>query len=98
MRAHIEVYYGKGSARLLVEEFETSAQSSKKPGMGPMAGVGAAASTAATGAAVSAGVSGVGESNQTVEGEARRSAKEVAKPLSRFFVGQGWISEEMVIK
>lgn len=56
------------------------------------------ATTAVTGAAVSAGVSGVGESNQTVEGEARRTAKEVAKPLSRFFVGQGWIPAEMVIK
>jgi len=98
VRAHIQTYYGKGATRLLLQEFETSAESSKKPGMGPMAGVGAAATTAATGAAVSAGVSGVGESNQTVEGEARRSAKEVAKPLSRFFVGQGWISEEMVLK
>ena len=98
VRAHIQVYHGKGAARQLVEEFETSAESSKKPGMGPMAGVGAVATTAVTGAAVSAGVSGVGESNQTVEGEARRTAKEVAKPLSRFFVGQGWISEEMVLK
>jgi hypothetical protein len=98
VRTHIQVYHGKGAARQFVQEFETSAGSSKKPGMGPMAGVGAVATTAATGAAVSGGVSAVTESNQEVRGEARRTAKEVAKPLSRFFVGQGWIAPEMVLK
>jgi hypothetical protein len=63
-----------------------------------MAGVGAVATSAATAAAMSGGVSAVTESNQAVAGEARRTAREVAKPLSRFFVGQGWISPEMVLK
>jgi len=44
------------------------------------------------------GVGVATEFDQTVEGDAKRTAKEVAKPLSQFFAGQGWISEDKVIK
>lgn len=92
VRTRVQVYQGTPTGRLLVQEFETSAQSSKKPGMGPMAGVGAAATGAAgTAAGVSGGVGVATEFNQTVEGNARRTAQEVAKKLAKFFVDQGWI-------
>jgi hypothetical protein len=98
LRTKVQVYQGMEAAPLLLKEFEANAESSKKPGMGPMVGVGAAATSAASAAAVSSGV-GVGtEFDQTVEGDAKRTAKEVAKPLSEFFAGQGWISEDKVIK
>jgi len=63
-----------------------------------MVGVGAAATSAASAAAVSSGVGVATEFDQTVEGDAKRTAKEVAKPLSQFFAGQGWIPAEKVIK
>ena len=49
-------------------------------------------------AAVSSGVGVATEFDQTVEGDAKRTAKEVAKPLFQFFAGQGWIPEDKVIK
>jgi hypothetical protein len=98
VKTQVQVSLGTDSGRQLVQEFETAAQSSKKPGMGPMVGVGAAASTAGTAAAVSGGVGVATEFNQTVEGDAKRTAKEVAKTLSRFFFSQGWIPKEKVIQ
>jgi len=98
LRTKVQVYQGTEAAPLLLQEFEAKAESSKKPGMGPMAGVGAAATSAASAAAVSGGVGVATEFDQTVEGDAKRTAKEVAKPLSRFFAGQGWIPAEKVIK
>lgn len=92
LRTKVQVYQGTEAAPLLLQEFEANAESSKKPGMGPMAGVGAAS------AAVSSGVGVATEFDQTVEGDAKRTAKEVAKPISRFFAGQGWIPAEKVIK
>ena len=98
LRTKVQVYQGTEAAPLLLQEFEAKAESSKKPGMGPMVGVGAAATSAASAAAVSGGVGVATEFDQTVEGDAKRTAKEVAKPLSQFFAGQGWISEDKVIK
>jgi uncharacterized protein DUF4410 len=98
LRTKVQVYQGMEAAPLLLQEFEANAESSKKPGMGPMVGVGAAATSAAGAAAVSSGVGVATEFDQTVEGDAKRTAKEVAKPLSQFFAGQGWISAEKVIK
>jgi len=98
LRTKVQVYQGTEAAPLLLQEFEAKAESSKKPGMGPMVGVGAAATSAASAAAVSGGVGIATEFDQTVEGDAKRTAKEVSKHLSRFFAGQGWIPEEKVIK
>lgn len=98
LRTKVQVFQGTEAAPALVDEFDARAESSKKPGMGPMAGVGAAATGAASTAAVAGGVGVATEFNQTVEGDAKRTAKEVAKPLSRFFAGQGWIVPEKVIK
>ncbi len=98
LQTKVQVYQGTEAAPLLLQEFEANAESSKKPGMGPMVGVGAAATSAASAAAVSGGVGVATEFDQTVEGGAKRTAKEVAKPLSKFFAGQGWIPVEKVIK
>jgi hypothetical protein len=98
VRTKVQIYQGTAAAGTLLQEFETKAQSSKKPGMGPMAGVGVAASGAATSAAVAGGVGTATEFNQTVEGDARRTAREIAKTLSRFFAGQNWIPAEKAAK
>jgi len=55
LRTKVQVYQGTEAAPLLLQEFEAKAESSKKPGMGPMVGVGAAATSAASAAAVSGG-------------------------------------------
>src|SRR2546428_4103288 len=82
LRTKVQVYQGTEAAPLLLQEFETKAESSKKPGMGPMVGVGAAATSAASAAAVSGGVGLATQFDQTLAGHAQRTAQEVAKPLS----------------
>src|SRR2546427_10908978 len=64
LRTRVQVYQGMEAAPLLLQEFEAKAESSKKPGMGPMVGVGAAATSAASAAAVSGGFGGGGEIQQ----------------------------------
>ena len=64
----------------------------KNPGMGPMVGVGGAVSSVGTAAVLSTGVGAVTELDQTVEGDARRTAQEIAKQLSVFFAKEGWIT------
>jgi Domain of unknown function (DUF4410) len=90
----VQVYRGTHSGPYLVQEFETSAEGSKLPGMGPMMGVGAAA-RGAVGLATAAGVSGAartaGEFRHTVEAAAGRTADILARHLAQFFAAQGWI-------
>lgn len=91
VKALVQVYQGVGSHRKLIKEFEATAESSRKPGMGPLTGVGAAAGRAAQSAAIS-GATGIGmETRQTAEADANRMAKEIVKSLSEFFRSQGWI-------
>lgn len=98
VKTRVHVSFGTLSGPLKVAEFETVAESSKRPGIGPMAGVGAAATSAASAAAVSGVTGAASELNQEVAGGARRTAKEIAKTLSQFFAGQEWISKEMIIE
>jgi hypothetical protein len=71
----------------LVEQFETEAKSSRKPGMAETMGVGAAAGNLAIAAAVS-GAAAVGSEafSANVEADASRTAKKLAKQLEVFFV------------
>jgi hypothetical protein len=92
VRTQAQASLGTSSGRLLLDEFVTSANSSKKPGMGPMAGVGGAVIGIGSAAVVSGGVGAVTELDQTVDGDARRTAHEIVKKLSVFFLRQGWIS------
>jgi hypothetical protein len=53
--------------------------------------VGAAAGRAVVSAAASTGVGIASESSQTVEGDAKHTAEEIAKVVKKFFAEQGWI-------
>jgi hypothetical protein len=91
VRTLVQVYETTNQGRQLIEDFYTTVKSSRKPGMGPMVGVGAAAGRAATSAVVSGGVGIATEFSQTVQGDAKHTASEVAKQLRKFFAQQGWI-------
>src|SRR2546422_6136447 len=97
LRTKVQVYQGTEAAPLLLQEFEAKAESSKKPGMGPMVGAGAAATSAASAAAVSGGVGIATEFDQTAESDAQRTAKEGTKPPSPFFSGASWSPAEEVL-
>ena len=92
VRTLVQVYETTPEGRRLVEDFYTTVKSSIKPGMGPMAGVGAAAGRAATSAMVSGGVGIATERSQGVDGDAKHTAEEITKTLKKFFVEQGWIT------
>jgi len=92
VRTLVQVYETTNEGRRLVEDFYTTVKSSRKPGMGPMVGVGAAAGRAVTSAVVSGGVGLATEHSQTVEGDAAHTAEEIAKVLKKFFAEQGWIA------
>jgi hypothetical protein len=97
VRTLVQVYIGIAGGQRIVQEFETSAQSSKAPGMGPMVGVGAAARGAAgvaTGAVVGGGAHTLAESRQSAAADARRTADVLAKHLAQFFAAQGWIQAD----
>jgi len=83
----------------LIEDFYTTAKSSRKPGLGPMAGFGAAAGLAVSHAAAAAGGVGlVTALSQTVEADAQHGAKQIAKEFAKLFVQQGWIAQEQADK
>jgi hypothetical protein len=92
VRTAVQIYETTGEGHRLVEDFYTTVKSSRKPGMGPMGGMGAAAGRAATSAAVSAGIGLVTAHSQTVEGDATNTAEEIGKILKKFFAQQGWIA------
>jgi hypothetical protein len=93
VKAHVQVYEMTAGGLQKVEEMQADAKSARKPGMAVMMGAGAVAGHLLMSAAVSGGLSASGEvSWETVEADARRLAKKVAKELGQFFVQQGWIS------
>jgi len=87
-----------GDGHRLVEDFYTTTKSSRKPGFGPMAGLGAAAGLAASHAAAAGGVGLATALSQTVEADVKHSAKQIAKELAKLFVEQGWIAQEQADK
>ena len=92
VRTMVQVFENTHDGRRLVEDFYPTVKSSRKPGFGPMAGAGAAAGRAATSAAVSGAVGVATARSQTVEGDAKNTADEIAKVLKTFFAEQGWIA------
>jgi len=92
VRTLVQVYETTNEGRRLVEDFYTTVKSSLKPGMGPMAGVGAAAGRAASSALVSGGVGIATERSQGVDGDAKHTAEQITQTLKKFFVEQGWIT------
>ncbi len=92
VRALVQIYETTNDSRRLVEDFYTTVKSSRKPGMGPMVGAGAAAGRVVESAAASGGVGILSEHSQTVEGDAVRTAEAITKMLRKFFAEQGWIA------
>src|SRR6266850_157967 len=82
----------------LIEDFYTTAKSSRKPGFGPMAGFGAAAGLAASRVAAAGRVGVATSLSQTVEADVRHGAKQIAKELAKLFVEQGWIAQAQADK
>ena len=92
VKANVQVFEMTAEGKQKVEQLQADAKSGRKPGMAEMMGIGAVAGTLATSAAVSGSMSAAGEASwETVEADARRLAKNVAKELKQFFVEQGWI-------
>jgi hypothetical protein len=87
-----------GDEHRLIEDFYTTTKSSRRPGVGPFAGVGAAAGLAASRVAVAGGVGAATALSQTVEADVKHGAKQVVKELAKFFVEQGWIAQEQADK
>jgi hypothetical protein len=76
----------------LIAQADTSTKSSLKPGM--LASAGTAAATG-TGAALAVGAVGTGLSESfmaTVEADARRTAKEVARKIRKGYQDRGWLN------
>src|SRR5258705_1472552 len=78
----------------LVEDFYTTTKSSRKPGFGPMAGMGAAAGLAASHVAAAGGVGVATSLSQTVEADGKHGAKQIAKELAQLFVEHGWLTQK----
>ena len=92
VRTLVQVYMRSPDGKILVEEFETKAESSRKPGLGVTMGAGAVAGViTAAGAAAGGAASGVMETKASVNADARRTADEIAKHLADLFLHQGWI-------
>jgi len=93
VRVHVQVYDGAPGGTPL-EQLEVDADSGRKPGAAEMLGVGAVAGHLAVSAAMAVGTDVADETlSATVEDDADRAAKGVAKHLAVFFTEQGWISE-----
>jgi hypothetical protein len=91
VRTLVQVFETTNEGRRLVEDFYTTVKSSRKPGVGPMAGAGAAAGSVAGTTALSGGVGIATEFSQTVQADAKHTAEEITKTLRKFFVQEGWI-------
>ena len=83
VQAHVTLLLTTGEQLAVVSEFKLNSVSGKKPGAAATMGAGAAAAGAAAGS--------VGDKKETVEGDASRMAKAVAKQIEDLMVAQNWI-------
>jgi hypothetical protein len=84
IKTHVTVSSVTQGHQTVVLEFNLSSESGKKPGAVATMGVGSLAVGAAAG--------GIGDRKSTVEADASRMAKLVAKQLEAFMADQKWIS------
>ena len=82
IKTHVTVSSVTQGHPTVVLEFNLSSESGKKPGAAATGGIGALAVAAAAG----------GDRNSTVEADASRTAKLVAKQLETFMADQKWVS------
>ena len=90
VRALVQEFESTPAGPKLVDDFYATVKSSRRPGMGPMAGGGALVGHAAASAATSGGLSMVGANAQSVEADARHLADSISAELGQFFARQGW--------
>ena len=90
VRTCVQVYEITPEGRRL-EDFYTTVKSVRKPGMGPMVGVGAAGRVVAS-AVVSGSVGLATAHGQTVEADAQHTAAAIAQERKKFFAEQSWIA------
>jgi len=89
----VQLYRDSDSGQGLIEELDVTAKSGRKPGMAETMGVGGLTGNLAVSAVVSGAVAVGSEAlSDTVEADAARTAKQVAKRLQTFFAEQGWAS------
>jgi len=88
IKTHVTVYSVAKGHSTVVLEFNLSSESGKKPGAAATMGFGALAVGVATG--------GVSDKHSTVEADAFRMGKLVAKQLESFMAYQKWISNAPV--
>jgi hypothetical protein len=97
VRTHTQMYLGTSAGPRLVEEFETDASSSKKPGAAVGMGAGAAIGAGvAVSTAVQGGLQAVTEPKDTAEADAKRTAEQLAKQIKEIFTARGWTAAKTV--
>jgi hypothetical protein len=84
VRAHVTVSMITENRRVVLEEFNLDSKSGKKPGAAATMGVGSAAAGVAAGS--------VGDKKETVEGDASRIGKAVAKQIEDAMTAHQWIA------
>ena len=86
VRVLVQAFENTATGPQLVEDFYATVESSLRPGLGPMAGAGAAV----IGKATSGALGVLGGNEQSVEADARHLANSITQELKGFFAKQGW--------
>ncbi len=102
VRAEGKIYQPTAQGPRLVGLFDSEVKSGRKPGMGPMIGVGAAAGRIATSAAISGGIGVVSETTNvlpfsaSLEANVQKMAKDLARKAARGWVKRGWLPSDVL--
>jgi hypothetical protein len=93
VKTHVQLYLGTPTGPRLVDEFETDAASSNKPGaaltMGASSVVGAGVAVAG---AAQGGMQAATARQDTAEADAKRTAADLAARIKKIFAERGWSS------
>jgi len=94
VQAHVTVSLASEQEPVALLEFNVKSQSGKKPGAAATVGAGAATmgTVSAPSAAAGVGAGGVLDTAATVEADASRMAKRVAKQIAQLMTSQPWAS------
>ena len=84
VQAHVTVFLMTEKGPVVLAEFNLNSESGKKPGAAATMGFGSAAVSAATGS--------IGDIKETVEADAARMAKAVAKQIENVMAQERWIA------
>ena len=92
VRTMTQVYGIIQGEKELVDQFNVRAKSGRKPGMAETMGVGAAAGRVVTSAVISSGVAVGSEAfGDSIDADAARAAKVIARQLRSLYLAEGWI-------